>query len=107
MWCMTKRLSLSLESEDEAMLARLAGENSPERRVLISWTRLRGMSPDQIRSEASLIRVLLRIGAERLREQALDEGYAQLAAERDAIEEAESHEARARYVHRTEATSAG
>jgi hypothetical protein len=103
---MSKRLSLSLESEDEAMLARLAVEGSAERRVLLNWTTLHGLSPEQIRSEASLLRVLLRMGAQRLHEEALDEGYAQLAAEPDTIEQAERDEARSRYVRRTEATSA-
>jgi hypothetical protein len=102
---MTKRLSLTLENEDEATLARFAVEDSPERRILISWTALRGMSPEEIRSEAALLRVLLRVGAERLQEEALDAGYAQLASELDATEQAEIDEARRRYVHRSEATS--
>jgi hypothetical protein len=105
MWCMTKRLSLSLENEDEAMLAHFAVEDSPERRVLISWAALRGMSPDEIRSEAALLRVLLRVGAERLQEQVLDAGYAQLASELDTTAEAEIDEARRRYVHRSGAMS--
>jgi len=104
MWCMAKRLSLSLESEDEAMLARLAVEDSPERRVVLKWTALQGLSPEQIRTEASLLRVLLRMGAERLREEALDEGYAQLAADANRMEKSERDEARRRYVRRGEAT---
>ena len=101
---MAKRLSLSLESEDQAVLARLAIEGSPERRVLLNWATLHGLHPDQIRTEASLLRVLLQMGAERVKEDALDDGYAQLAAEPDSIEQAERDEARRRYVRRTEAT---
>jgi len=101
---MSKRLSLSLESEDVAMLTRFTREDSPERRVLISWIALEGMTPEQIRSEAAVLRVLLRAGAERLQEQALDEGYAQLASELDTIGQAEINEVRRRYVRRSEAT---
>jgi hypothetical protein len=105
MWCMAKRLSLSLESGDEAMLARFMREDSPDRGVLISWIALQGMAPEQIRSEAAVLRVLLRVGAERLHEQALDDGYAKLASELDTIGQAEIDEARRRYVRRSEATS--
>jgi hypothetical protein len=102
---MSKRLSLSLESEDEAMLAGFMREDSPDRGVLINWIALHGMTPEQIRSEAAVLRVLLRVGAERLHEQALDEGYAQLASELDTTRQAEINEARRRYVRRSEATS--
>ena len=105
MWCMSKRLSLSLESEDEAMLARFMRDDSPDRGVLISWIALQGMTPEQIRSEAGVLRVLLRVGAERLHEQALDEGYVQLASELDTVGQTENDEARRRYVRRSEATS--
>ena len=105
MWCMSKRLSLSLESEDEAMLARFMRDDSPDRGVLISWIALQGMTPEQIRSEAGVLRVLLRVGAERLHEQALDEGYVQLASELDTVGQTEIDEARRRYVRRSEATS--
>lgn len=49
-------------------------------------------------SEAAVLRVLVRAGAEALLERALDEGYAKLAAELTDENRAERRARRARYV---------
>jgi hypothetical protein len=99
---MAKRLSLTLERDDEAKVAAFAQEGTPEREALLVWAATRGMDPDRLRSEASMLRLLVRAGVESLVEQALDAGYAELAESRTPEENAESREARRRYLTRSE-----
>ena len=105
-WCMAKRLSLSLEVSDEAAVAAFSAEGSPEHRALLEWAADHGLEAAVVRSDASRMRVLLRAGAEALRERALDEGYAQLAAAqaRDGVDAGERRQLRERYARRTDST---
>lgn len=54
-----------------------------------------------MRSEAALLRVLLRIGADTLRQRALERGYERLAASHSEVDGAEVLRARRRHVDRT------
>jgi len=106
MWCMTKRLSVTLEAEDERLISVFATAGSHESVALRAWAEHRGLEAREATSEAALLRLLLRAGAEALREQVLDAAYAQLAVEVDLVDSTESRAARDRYVTRTEGTHA-
>jgi hypothetical protein len=99
---MTKRMSVTLEGEDEQAVSLFAEPGTPEHTALTEWVISRGLNPARLGSEASVVRALLRAGADRLREHALDEGYAALAAGTTKAERAETRVARRRYVTRTE-----
>ena len=105
-WCMTKRMSLTLELADEAAVAAFSEKGTPEHQALLEWATEHGLNPAVVRSDAALMRVLLRAGAETLRERALDEGYAELAAvrSRDAAAATENRQLRGRYARRTDST---
>jgi hypothetical protein len=99
---MSKRVSLILKDADEAAIAPYLSEGSASFEVLRQWASQRGES--DIKSEAGALRALLQAGAEALRENVLDAGYAQLAAEFNSEPaRAERQAARDRYVRRTEA----
>lgn len=99
---MGKRVSLILKDADEAALAPYLTEGSAAFEVLRRWAGQRGQA--DIKSEAGALRALLQAGAEALREQLLDAGYAQLAAEFNSEPgRAERQAARDRYIRRTEA----
>ena len=102
---MARRISVTLELEDEEVVGAFASASTPERAALIQWAELHGLDPARFRSDASLVRALLRAGAEGLRERILDDGYAALAESLTQEEREESREARARYVERTERKS--
>lgn len=72
------------------------------RTVVASTPPPHGLDPSRVTSEASLLRVLLRVGSEGLRERVLDDGYAELANSIGDDDREESREARTRYVQRTE-----
>lgn len=99
---MTRRLSVTLEPEDQRLVTAFEDPATAEHAALAAWATDRGLDPERFATEASIIRALLRAGAESLREQALGEGYAALAAELTAEEREETRSARDRYVRRTE-----
>ena len=106
MWCMAKRLSVTLETEDERLISAFATAGSAESAALCAWAEHRGLAAGASRSEAALLRMLLRAGAESLREQVLDSAYAQLAVEVDLVDSNDSRAAREGYIRRTESTHA-
>jgi len=98
---MSKRVSLILKDADEAVIAPYLDEGSPEFAALRHWASQRGAG--DVKSEASALRALLQAGSEALRDQVLDAGYADLAAEfNNQPAAAERKAARDRYVRRTE-----
>jgi hypothetical protein len=103
---MAKRLSLSLDVADEAAVAAFSDEGTLEHRALIEWAADHGLEPAMVRSDAALMRALLRAGAETLRERALDEGYAEMARDLagDAAAMGERRQLRERYASRTDST---
>lgn len=78
---MSKRVSLILRHADEAMIAPFLDRGSPAFEVLRQWAHQNDYASGDISSDAAVLRVLLRLGAEALHEQILDTGYAQLASE--------------------------
>jgi hypothetical protein len=94
-----------LEDEEEAAVASFAAEGTPENDALVAWAAARGIRVSS-RSEAALLRLLVRAGAESLQERILDLGYSELAVTLQGEEHADSHEARRRYVSRREAAAA-
>ena len=107
MWCMNKRLSVTLEPADVRALDSVSDPASPERRALADWARGRGVEFPDSASEAALLRLLIRVGADHLRTSALDLDYARLAVELGADTADDSRRARDRYVDRTERPFAG
>lgn len=93
-------MSLSLTDADEQVLSAFSDEDTGEHRALGMWAAEHGVPAQQLTSEASVLRALLRAGAEALRERALDDGYAALAASLGDEERAESREARRRHLAR-------
>ena len=107
MWCMAKRLSVTLEPLDVRALDSVSDPASPERRALVAWARSRGMELSESAADAALLRMLVRVGADHLQTSALDLGYARLAVELVAGTADDSRRARDRYVDRTERQFAG
>ena len=106
MRCMTKRLSITLEAEDERAVESFAKTETRDHEALLTWAAQRGLEVTGSTAEAALLRLLLRAGVEFLRTSALDVAYAELAVSMTEAERADSRAARDRYVKRTERTRA-
>jgi sirohydrochlorin ferrochelatase len=77
---MTRRLSLSLEHDDEAAIAAFISPGTPDHAALLGWAAEHDMDDSRLRrSEAAVYRALLRAGVEAVRDRALEEGYRELA----------------------------
>jgi len=101
---MTKRLSLILGETDESVLEPFIRSGTAQHRVLQRWAAEHGVG--NVNSEAAAIRALLQAGADALRDEVLDDGYAELAQVYDGTEAGdERRAARDSYVARTEATA--
>lgn len=84
--CMeTKRITVTLEGAEQATLSTFADPERAEHAALQAWAEERGL-PLKL-SEAGIVRVLLRAGAEALKEKAVERGYARLAEAQLADEE--------------------
>lgn len=101
---MTKRLSLILGEGDQLTLEPFIRPGTDQHQVLQRWATEHGVG--SVNSEAAAIRALLQAGADALRDDVLDAGYAELAQVYEGTEERdERRTARDRYVARTEATA--
>lgn len=89
MWCMSRRLSLTLDTDDELAITPFVVAG-PERDWLASFAH------GTLNSDAAVLRALIRVGAQAAREHALDRGYAQWAADLSEDEQAEKRGTRAR-----------
>lgn len=94
----TKRITVTLEGAEQTALSVFADPERAEHAALEAWADERGLP---LKSEASMVRVLLRAGVEALRERALERGYAQLAEEQRADEE-RANERKSRQARRSE-----
>jgi hypothetical protein len=103
---MPKRLSVTLDADDVRTVETFADSTTQEHGALLAWARARGLDPAGATSEAALLRLLLRAGAESLRASALDVAYANLAVTLHDEGAADSRAARDRYVKRTESKRA-
>jgi hypothetical protein len=98
--CMARRLSVTLEHEEERVVETFGSPSTPEHAALLEWAAKSGI--DRIGSDASLVRALIRAGAEALRKRVLDIGYAALAIELGEVQHDEVREARRRYIDRSQ-----
>lgn len=99
---MTRRLSLILGAADQRELEPFTQLGTGHNQALRRWATAHGAGA--VDSEAAVIRALLQVGAEALRDDVLDAGYAELAqVYGGASDSDERREARDRYVARTEA----
>jgi len=99
---MSKRLSVTLDADDVRTVEAFADSSTKEHEALLAWATARGLDPAGATSEAALLRLLLRAGADSLRNSALDAAYANLAITLAGEGSADSRAARDRYVRRTE-----
>jgi hypothetical protein len=78
----TRRISVTLDVPDQRAIEPFADPGRPEHATLETWALEHGLT---IRddSDAAVIRTLVRVGVEALREKALEDGYARLAASRN------------------------
>jgi len=74
-------VSLILRDADEAMIAPFLHRGSPAFEVLRQWADHSDYASGDTSSDAAVLRILLRVGAEAMDEQILGAGYAQLASE--------------------------
>lgn len=105
---MSRRLSVSLDDEDEETLSRFSSQGSAEQRALTAWAERRDLGRQLAAGSgktASILRLLVRAGVEALEEDVLDAGYAQLASELGSAHEKETKEARRRHLRRAEAAT--
>jgi hypothetical protein len=98
---MSKRVSLILPDVDEQAIAPFLEPVTAQHEALRRWAADHG--GDAVKSEAGTLRALLQAGAEALRDEALDVGYADLAEIfQGDVERAERRTARDRYAARTD-----
>lgn len=98
---MTRRLSLILGDADQEQLAPFIRPGTEHHQVLQRWAATHG--GDTVNSEAAALRTLLQAGADALRDDVLDAGYADLAGTYNTgSADADRRSARDRYVARIE-----
>lgn len=74
-------MSLILRDADEATIAPFLDRGTPAFEILRQWARDSAYASGDISSDAAILRILLRVGAEAFHQQMLDAGYTQLASE--------------------------
>jgi hypothetical protein len=77
----TRRISITLDVPDQQAIEPFADPSRPEHAALEAWAAQHGLNLRDD-SDAAIVRTLIRAGAEALREKALEDGYARLAASR-------------------------
>jgi hypothetical protein len=93
---MSKRTTITLTAADEQALINVSDPASGTYSVLVDIAARHGIELHPGASEAQVVRALLHAGAAALQEEALNRGYAALAADYDAVHD--RAEARARRV---------
>ena len=100
---MTKRTTVTLDDADQQVIERFADPDRAEWTELVGSATRHGLTVKPGASEGTVIRALLRAGADALREAALGRGYAQLAEHWDEVHDAdEAAERRRRYAQRVD-----
>ncbi len=102
MWCMSTRTSLTLESSEEEIVSAVRDPDSPLHRALAEWVQSNGAEALAVPSDAAALRLLIRRAGQALLDQALEQGYQELATNlaNDPDWQAENRAARARHVRR-------
>jgi hypothetical protein len=77
----TRRISVTLDIPDQQAIEPFAEPSRPEHATLEAWAAEHGLSVRDD-SDAAIVRVLVRAGAEALRQKALEDGYTRLAESR-------------------------
>lgn len=99
---MTKRTMVTFDSHDQGVIASVRNPGHAEWAVLVGAAAEKGIGLKPGASEAAIIRALVRVGADALRERALERGYAELADLWPEVhDDAETRERR-RYAHRVD-----
>ncbi|HWE88047.1 MAG TPA: hypothetical protein VG317_01130 [Pseudonocardiaceae bacterium] len=97
----SRRVSVTLDSTDQAVLDAFVAPDRAEHATLEAWAAEHGMSVRDS-SESSVIRVLAQAGAMALRDAALERGYAKLAADITDEDRAERRTRHQRYAERVD-----
>jgi len=95
-------LSVTLHTDEERLLAAFADKAAPEHRALVDWAVEHRLVEAAIGSDAAVLRLLVRAGAEAIQARAMDVGYAALGLSYQPGENAEHRTARQRYADRTD-----
>lgn len=74
-----KRLPVTLEHSDEREIESFLAADRPEGEMLRAWAQEHQMTV--FASQSGILRLLARVGAESLRQRAIEAGYAKLAAQ--------------------------
>jgi DNA-directed RNA polymerase specialized sigma24 family protein len=100
---MSRRTSLTLHREDLDTLDEFTAEGSPGLAAVHAWAADHGIDIADSAAEAWMIRILIRAGAEALRERVLEAGYSELAHTFNSDEHSdETRRALAAYAERTD-----
>jgi len=105
---MAKRTTMTMDDLDEQAIATVRDVEGPEWTILKKLAAEHGMVLAEGASEAMIIRALLRVGADVVRERALALGYEQLAQMWSEVHDVgEARERRRRYAERVDRVMPG
>jgi hypothetical protein len=99
---MVPRKTVMLSDDEQAAVAALTSPSEHTRAVLSRWADDHGVSLGR-ESESAVLRALVQVGLESVRQAQLEAGYRALAQESGTEARAEARAARARQVKRAEA----
>jgi hypothetical protein len=103
-----KRTTVTMDDHDQQTLATVSDTDGPEWAMLVTLAAAHGIALRPGASEATVIRALLRVGADVLREQVMARGYEQLAEMWSEVHDAaEARERRRRYADRIDRVMPG
>jgi len=100
-WCMTKRLSVTLPDADEQRVEQFSSQGLAREALERRLTRS-GAGRVNLETEAAVIRALMEVGVQAVEEEMLEAGYAALAESYSEADD-DRRAARRRYTERTEA----
>jgi hypothetical protein len=89
-----KRLPVTLEQTDEREIESFLDAGRPESEMLRAWAHAHEMTV--LDSQSGVLRILARVGAESLRERAIEAGYAKLATQASNEEDTDRRQRRDR-----------
>ena len=98
---MTKRTTVTFDDQEQRAITSVSNLDGVEWAALVEAAAAKGITLKPGASEAAIIRALVHVGADAVRERALERGYAELAdLWPDVHDAAETRERRRRYAHR-------
>ncbi len=99
---MSVRKTVMLNDEEQAAIVELTSPSDEVRAVLTGWASSHDVSLGR-QSESAILRALIKVGLESLREARLEAGYRALTQSTHPDEQREGRAARARHLARTTA----